>query len=47
LDPAARDIDEATIPGPPLSVAYVCPFWPPDRHANGIVMYLNEITMTV
>jgi glycosyltransferase involved in cell wall biosynthesis len=28
----------------PLSVAYVCPSWPPDDQANGIVMYITEIT---
>ena len=35
---------ETILAGERLSVAYVCPSWPPDDQANGIVMYLNEIT---
>jgi glycosyltransferase involved in cell wall biosynthesis len=29
---------------PPLSLAYVCPSWPPQWDANGIVQYIDTIT---
>lgn len=30
-------------PASPLSVAYVCPGWPPDAFANGIIPYISMI----
>src|SRR5437016_5061926 len=43
-DPAIRRSGETILAEEPLSVAYVCPYWPPDFAANGIVMYLGAIT---
>lgn len=46
-DPRAREMDHiltaSASPASPLSVAFVCPGWPPEAHANGIIPYIADI----
>src|SRR4051812_4523462 len=42
--PLGSEIHGITPQEKSLSVAYVCPFWPPASGAHGVVMYVDAIT---